>query len=105
MALSWMPWAYGMSATGAKQPAFGPPCPLSAKLGSHVRHSINLSAWAISVYDHLVARAVASRQAECAGCRYRFDEVQRPEQPSDRWNVPAPVRPAIWPWLVTMMPL
>src|SRR5258708_32876896 len=36
--------------------------------------------------------------------RYCFDAVQRPTHPSDRLNVPAPLRPETWPELMTVMP-
>jgi hypothetical protein len=36
---------------------------------------------------------------------YCLEATQRPEHPSDRWNVPEPVRPERRPWLVTPMPL
>src|SRR5258708_8651939 len=35
---------------------------------------------------------------------YCFDAVQRPTHPSDRLNVPAPLRPETWPELMTVMP-
>jgi hypothetical protein len=34
-----------------------------------------------------------------------FDEVQRPMHPSDRLNVPEPLRPETWPELTTVTPL
>lgn len=35
---------------------------------------------------------------------YCFDDVHVPVQPSDRLNVPEPLRPETWPELKTVMP-